>query len=208
MTISASALNDLPAQDYDTIRRLVKTGDMALCSGTNPFSRVIRWATKSPWSHIALIVRLEDIDRVIVLEAVAKIGVRAVPLSRFVAEDSDRHRPYPGDIIIARHTAFAEKATGAALHAMTDFAFDRLGAPFDVNEITRIGIRIALAGLGFREPGRIKPDDEYICSEYLAECYRRVGIDIAWDGRGFIGPADFAADPHVEPVARVSHHPF
>ena len=113
MTVPTSALTDLPAQDYEAIRALVKTGDMALCSGNNAFSRVIRWATKSAWSHIALIVRLEDIDRVIVLEAVAKIGVRAVPLSRFVSEDSDRHKPYPGDIVIARHADFATKATGA-----------------------------------------------------------------------------------------------
>ncbi len=207
MTVPASALTKLPAKDYNAIRKLVRTGDMALCSGTNPFSRAIRWATKSTWTHIALIVRLEDIDRVMVLEAVAKIGVRAVPLSRFVTEDSDRHKPYPGDIVIARHADFVRKGKGEALRAMNDFAFERLGAPFDSGEIAKIGLRIALSGLGLNQPERIAPDDDYICSEYLAECYKRVGIDIPWDGRGFIGPADFAADPKIKPVARVSRHP-
>ena len=76
MSIPDSALTELPEQDYTAIRRLVRTGDLALCSGTPAFSRVIRWATGSPWSHIAMIVRLDELDRVMVIEAVARQGVR------------------------------------------------------------------------------------------------------------------------------------
>lgn len=31
-----------------------------------------------------------------------------------------------------------------------------------------------------------------ICSEYVWECYRTPGINIEYDRRGFIAPADFA----------------
>lgn len=208
MPVSPDALTDLPPLDYAAIRAEVRTGDIALCSGTQFFSRVIRWGTASPWSHVAMIFRLEDLNRVMVLEAVEKIGVRAVPLSRFVAEDSARHRPYPGDIVIARHEAFDAHAADGGLGRLGDFATDRLGAPFDVLEMTRVMMRIALGGLGVRLPKMLRSDGEFICSEYVARCLEQIGIEIPWDGRGFIGPANFADDPRIHAVARVSNRPF
>jgi hypothetical protein len=53
-----------------------------------------------------------------------------------------------------------------------------------------------------RTPSRLAPRDEFICSEYVAKCLARVGIDIAWDGVGFIAPADFARDPKMRAIAR------
>ena len=207
MTVSASVLTDLPEQPYEAIRKLVRTGDLALCSGENPFSHVIRWATDSPWSHIAMVVRLDELDRVMVVEAVAKTGVRVVPLSRFVSEGSNHRKPFPGRIVMARHADFDERVQRLGLRTLDEFAFDRLGAPFSNAEITRIGVRIALGWLGVKVPRAVQPKDEYFCSEFVAECYHQIGIDIPWDGRGFIAPDDFAADPKIEAVARVARHP-
>lgn len=207
MTVAPSAL-DLPAQDYDAIRRLVRTGDLALCRGTQLFSRAVGWSTGSPWSHIALIVRLDDIGRVVVFEAVAKIGVRMVPLRRFVSEDSGHHKPYPGDIVICRHAEFAGKADPDKLAKLTEFATDRLGAPFEASEMVKIGLRIAASWVDIKLPRMIETDDEYICSEYIGRCYEAVGIKVPWDGRGFLAPGDFAADPKLEAIARVARHPF
>ena len=190
-------------QTYELVRAQVRTGDLALCSGNETFSKVIRWATKSPWSHIAMIVRLDEIDRVMVVESVEKIGVRTVPLSRFVAQDSGGRRPYPGRILIARHAEFERKATPERLKALTDFAFDRFGSPFSGLEMAKIAARIGLAGFNVRLPGRLDPDDEFICSEYVAKCYEHVGIQIPWDGLGFIGPDDFAKAPPVDALMRV-----
>lgn len=203
VTVLASALTALPGMDYLAVRKLVRTGDLALCSGTNLSSQAIRWASKSPWSHVALLVRLQEIDRVIALESVAKIGVRAVPLSRFVSEDSARHRPYPGKIVIARHAEFADKATPEGLRRMSEFAADRLGAPFNAMEMLKIAVRIALSGLGLKPPSPLHPTEGLICSEYVGKCYEQVGIRIPWDGRGFIGPAEFADAPPVQAIARV-----
>jgi hypothetical protein len=52
-------------------------------------------------------------------------------------------------------------------------------------------------------PGRLSPDDEFICSEYVARCYERIGLPVPWDGLGFIAPADFARDPALAPVAQI-----
>jgi hypothetical protein len=208
VTVAPSALTDLPAQDYEAIRRIVRTGDIALCSGTAIFSRAIKVATGSPWSHVALIVRLDEIGRVVVFEAVEKIGVRMVPLRRFVSEDSEHHRPYPGEMVIARHAEFEGKADDAKLAKLTEFATDRLGAPFKPSEMAKIGLRIAASWFDIRLPKLIETDDDYICSEYVARCYEAVGIRIPWDGRGFIAPGDFAADPKIEAIARIARHPF
>lgn len=209
MTVPSSALTALPERSYTEIRGLVQTGDLALCSGTPPFSRVIQWATSSPWSHIAMIVRLDELDRVMVVEAVAKIGVRMVPLSRFLSGGDARHeKPFAGTVVIARHADFAARAAGGGLRRLDAFAFDRLGTPFSAVEIAKIGLRIFLGAFGLRVPRMATPTDEYFCSEYLAECYKRIGIAIPWDGRGFIAPDDFAAAAKVQPVARVARHPF
>ena len=205
MSVPASALTELPEHDYETIRKLVRTGDLALCSGEAPFSRLIQWATDSSWSHIAMIVRLEDLDRVMVVEAVAKIGVRIVPLSRFLSGgDAAARTPFHGKVIIARHDDFAARAAGAGLRKLDTFAFDRLGSPFSTVEIAKIGFRIFLGAFGVRVPPMASPNHEYFCSEYLAECLKRIDIHIPWDGRGFIAPDDFASDPKVRPVARVA----
>jgi hypothetical protein len=208
MPVPDSALTDLPPLSYAELRAQVRTGDIAICSGTQMFSRAIRWATGSPWSHVALILRVEELDRVFVLEAVERIGVRMLPLSRFVIEDSARNRPYPGDIVIARHADFDENAADGGLNRMIEYATDRLGAPFSAFEMVRIAGRIVAGRLGKRLPRMLDNDNAYICSEYVACCLNQVGIDVPWDHHGFIGPADFARDPAIDPVARVSRNPF
>lgn len=207
MTRPHEALTALPPQRYEEIRKIVRTGDVALCSGDHVFSKVIRWATKSDWSHVAMIVRLDEIDRVMILEAVQKIGVRCVPLSRFLADFQPPDKPFPGKVVIARHDRLAD-ATPDQFRKMSEFATDQLGLPFDALEITKIALRIALARPNVRLPKPLQSDDEYFCSEYVAECFHRLGIDIPWDGRGFIAPSDFATAPEVRAVARVSRYPM
>jgi hypothetical protein len=207
VTTPHDALTALPPQRYAEIRGQVRTGDLALCSGDHAFSKVIRWATKSDWSHIAMVVRLDEIDRVMILEAVQKIGVRMVPFSRFLCDFQPPDKPFPGKVVIARHDSVAE-ASPQQFRKMSEFATDQLGLPFDALEVTKIALRIAFARPNVRLPRLIQPNDEYFCSEYVAECYRRLGIDIPWDGRGFIAPCDFAKAPEVRAIARVSRYPL
>jgi hypothetical protein len=51
-------------------------------------------------------------------------------------------------------------------------------------------------------PKFMGPKNAFICSEYAAKCFEAVGIEIEWDGRGFIAPADFANDPNVKAIAQ------
>jgi hypothetical protein len=199
MTIADDVLTALKAEP-------LRDGDILLCSGVDPFSRLIGWSTKSPWTHVALAYRWPDLHRIMVFESVQQFGVRAVTFERFCSESSTGQKPYPGKILLARHGDYANKEGkpgGAAMKRLADAAVDLFGDRFAPGEIARIALRIALDRTGRVTPNFLKRKDEYICSEYVAHCLASVGIDIPWDGRGFIAPADFAQDPKIKAIAQI-----
>ena len=204
MTISDDCLTTLPAEPLSRITRRIRDGDILLCAATDLGSRLISWSTHSTWSHVALAYRWGSLGRVMALESVHTIGVRAVPLATFIKRTSSGVQPYPGKIVLARHMDFQAriKADPDAMRRMGDFAVDRFGDPFAGGEILKIGARVLLGRTGIKTPKRLAAHDEFICSEYVAKCLEKVGIDIPWDGRGFIAPGDFALDPKVKAVAR------
>ncbi len=203
MTIEDDVLTKMKARPYAGVRRLVRDGDLLLCSAHDPFSKVIRWATRSPWSHIAIAYRIESLNRVMVLESVEKLGVRTVPLSTFIAKTSDGTHPYPGSILLARHAGIGALGEARA-HKMYDFAFSRLGDRFAPGEIVKIATRIVMGRFERHMPKHLGPKNEYICSEYVARCFAAAGVKIPWDGLGFVAPADFARDPEVKAIAQIS----
>jgi hypothetical protein len=81
-------------------------------------------------------------------------------------------------------------------------AVDRFGYPFAAREIIRIGLRIMLGAANARMPKSLGPKDEFICSEYVGKCMEALDIQIPWDGKGFIAPADFAFCPEVHALAQ------
>jgi len=205
MTISNDVLQRFPPRPYAEVRGLVRSGDIMLCQGGDAFSKLIRWSTKSPWSHIAMAFRIEPLDRVVVIEAVEKIGVRCVALSEFVSRDSEGASPYPGKILVARHSDLGHGDGDPGLGAVAKFAFDHLGCRFASGEIAKIALRIASARLAGarRTPKFLLRDDEFICSEFVAKAYEQAGLRVPWDGLGFIAPADFANDPKLSAIAQV-----
>ena len=187
----------LPIKQYTDIRNEIQSGDILLCSGSYMFSKLIQKATGSCWSHVAYVLRLDSIDRVMVLESIEGKGVRTIPLSEYVANFEGSGSGYQGRLALARHGEFSQKATSENLKRMSQFAVDRFAYPYDEEEIARITARIVGSFLGF-EKGDTKRDQEYICSEYVYECYRILGIEVSYDKRGFVAPADFARNDRVE----------
>jgi len=196
---------------YRQLRDSLRDGDIVLCEGRDPFSRLIQWSTKSRWSHVAMVFRVDSLEQVIVIEAVEKIGVRGVALADFVSRDSAGTHPYPGRILFARHRALKGDVSDPRVAELAKFAFDKLGCKFAPGEITKIAMRIIDARLfGNRKTPRVLlPDDEFICSEFVAGAYHRAGLTIPWDGLGFIAPSDIADDESVYPLAQadVAHPP-
>jgi uncharacterized protein YycO len=202
MTIAAK-FPKKAAVAYKQFRRNIRSGDILLCSGSAVFSRMIQAATKSDWSHVGFVMRLDAIDRVMVLESVEPLGVRTVPLSKYLSDYDNEGNPYPGGLVLARHRDFERRATPARLAHFGQFAVDLFGYPYDKGEIAKIAARIASSYLPFsrKDQRAIKRDREYICSEYAWECYNDVGIKIPYDRKGFVAPADFARTKEIELLA-------
>ena len=211
MSIPDNVFAAFPPIPYASFRDQVRNGDIVLCQGREPFSRLIQWATESPWSHAGLVFRLDEVDQVIVVEAVEKIGVRAVALSEFLSRNSEGVSPFPGKILLARHDQLKAEADPHAVRELAKFAFDHLGDRFASGDILKIALRIAHARLfgSDRTPKMLLPDGEFICSEFVAGAYAEAGLKIPWDGLGFVAPCDIANDPHLQPVAQadVAHPP-
>ena len=199
MAIDARVLEEMPAEPIEQIGPKIQDGDLLLCSATDPFSRLISWSTKSPWTHVGFAWRWPEGGRILALECVQKMGVHAVPIDRFISQTSDGTHPYPGKIILARH---ARVSADANLAAMIKCGIDHMGDRFSPAEITRIGLRIVAGRWDRKTPQPLRAKDEMICSEYVDKCYRAAGLRIEWDGLGFIAPCDIAADPHVTAVVR------
>lgn len=193
---------DLPQRPYDEIRGALRSGDILLASGDYAFSKLIRKASGSCWSHVAFVMRLDPIDRVMVLESVEGKGVRTIPLSGYVQNFEGTGVGYRGRLAVARHRRFALSASPERMRDMAQFAVDRFARPYDDEEIARIAARIVGASLGFSAE-EMPRDEAYICSEYVYECYARLGLAIAHDPRGFIAPADFARDPDIEILCEI-----
>jgi hypothetical protein len=205
MAISDDILTKLAPEPLEKIAHRIRDGDVLLCAATDLGSRLISWSTRSQWTHIAIVYRWPSLSRIMAFESVHTIGVRAVPLAKFIKRTSSGVTPYPGKIILARHEDFAGKKRddhADAMRRLGDFAVDRFGDPFASGEILKIAARIMLGRTKMRTPKRLAPHDEFICSEYVAKCFEIIGIHVAWDGTGFIAPADFARDPKMHAIAR------
>jgi hypothetical protein len=186
----------VPLVNYADIRAQICSGDILLCSGTAIFSKLIQQVTKSVFSHVAFVLREDSIDRIMVLESVESIGVQTVPLSQYMSNYNHSGAPYKGRLFIARHGQVKSQTTEALKH-FSQGAVDLFGTKYDNHQIASIAMRIGAAKLWFTL-GEPYKNTTFICSEYCWHCFNSIGIDIPYDIRGFISPADFIKCPEIQ----------
>ena len=180
---------------YALLRTEIRSGDLLLCQGTSPMSRMIQYATGSPYSHVAFILRLDTLDRIAILESVESIGIRVCMLSSYVQDYNGSGLPYPGRLHVARHRQM-NLQDDVHLLTFSRAAVDLLGYPYGTQDILNITTRIVAAKLGM--PTRpIRTDRTFICSEFVQTVYQSIGIDVPYNTTNFISPGDFAACPDV-----------
>jgi hypothetical protein len=192
------------------MRDQIQNGDVLICSGSGIFSSMIQHATKSIWSHVGFILRLEEIDRVMLLESVESIGVRTIRLSKYLkGYDGKRKKAYQGGLAVIRHRQFKKLTTEKKLKKLAHYAVEYFGHPYDKDEIAKIAAKIMGAKIPIipKPKKKIKPDSELICSEYVARCYAEIGIQVKWNQLGFIAPSDFAADPNFKLIGVLKKKP-
>ena len=186
--ISKKELKELQIIPYEKIRDHIKTGDIFFSSGSYLFSGIIQRLTKSTWSHVAVIYKDEELGRVLVLEAEPYVGIRLIPLSKYLHDYKGKKRPYKGQVALARLNIPVPKEN---LNKGISFGLDELTRPYDNFEIVRIMIRI-LFHISRREKNR-----NYICSELVRDIFARSGVIIHYKDT-YISPDNIWTDPRVE----------
>src|SRR4051794_39918589 len=88
----------IPVEAYADVRARLRSGDLLFCSGNYLLSRAIRKSTRSPWSHVAVVLAIREIDRVLLLESVEDVGVRLAPVSSYL-DDYAGGQPYEGLLV-------------------------------------------------------------------------------------------------------------
>jgi Permuted papain-like amidase enzyme, YaeF/YiiX, C92 family len=186
-----------PKVTYQALRDTVKSGDILFYSGEDEVSKLIRWATHSIWSHIGIIVKIDKLNRVLLLESVENMGVRLIPLSKYIKniEEYADEEKFDARLVIARHRLLSSRK----IKKMLSFGIDQITRPYDHHEIQRIIQRI-IAG-----EGKANRDRAFMCSELVYECLSIVDIEIAFNPMGFISPEDIWTNPHIEVIAEIEH---
>lgn len=186
--ITKKILKGMPVIRYENVRDFIKTGDIVFCSGSYAFSGIIQRLTKSTWSHVAVVYKDEELDRVMMLEAEPRIGIRLIPLSKYLKDYKGSRRPYKGQIVVAHLNTPIEKPN---LNRGISFGLDELTRPYDNYEIVRIMMRI-LFHISRRERNR-----NYICSELVRDIFARAGFIMQYKDT-YISPDNIWSNKRVD----------
>ena len=191
--ITKKQLKEMPVIPYEKIRDHLKTGNIFFSSGSYAFSGVIQKLTKSTWSHVAVVYKDEELGRVLVLEAEPYVGIRLIPLSKYLHDYKDKNRPYKGEIAIAKLNIEVPKEK---FNRGISFGLDELARPYDNFEIVRIMMRI-LFHISRREKNR-----NYICSELVRDIFAKAGVIMQYNDT-YISPDNIWSDERVELKYRI-----
>jgi len=185
--LTKQQIKKLPVYKYEAIRDQLQTGHIFFSSGSYTFSNIIQKLTKSIWSHVAIIYKDVELGRVMVLEAEPKVGIRLIPLSKYLRDYKGTKKPYKGQVVLAKLNFEVEHEK---MNKAISFGLDELTRPYDNWEIIRIFLRIVFR-IGKRERNR-----SYICSELVRDAFLKAGIVFRRNDT-YISPQEIWKDPRV-----------
>lgn len=192
-SITKKQLKEIPVVPYEKIRDYLKTGHIFFSSGSYTFSGIIQRLTKSVWSHVAIIYKDEALGRVMVLEAEPYVGIRLIPMSKYLRDYKGKKRCYKGQVVVAKLNFELEQQK---LNKAISFGLDELTRPYDNWEIIRIMTRI-LFRIGKREKNK-----SYICSELVRDAFSKAGVVFRMKDT-YISPQEVWMDERVELKYRI-----
>jgi hypothetical protein len=191
--LTKKQIKELEIVPYESIRNTLKTGHIFFSSGSYLFSGAIQRLTKSAWSHVAIVYKDEELGRVMILESEPRIGIRLIPLSKYLYDYKGKRKPYKGQIVMAKFNFDLEHKK---LNEAISFGLDELTRPYDNWEIIRIMTRI-LFKIGKKENNR-----SYICSELVADAFAKAGVNFP-ERNTYISPQEIWIDDRIEKMFRL-----
>ena len=130
----------LEQTNYEAVRHLMQSGDMIACSGVGPISDLIRIATSSNITHIAVVYQtwddLEGTTRVRLIESTSLDGKSGV-VTPFM---SDRINSYKGSMYWCPLNDLVREYFDE--DAFFDFMFNQEGKGYDVPQAIKSAIDI------------------------------------------------------------------
>jgi len=177
---------------YEEIRDQIKNGDVLMYKGRGLISSIIRWATRSPYSHAGIAAWWNE--RLMVLEAKGR-GVVATSFSRNIKE-------YRGDV--EWFSCIKEISEEGHLNMVT-FAQEELGKRHGRLKAIWLGLK-TLFERDMEKRDRLKKESKLFCSEYVAQIYNSIGLDLKKQRSDrFMKPADIAESPLLERKGTLKH---
>ena len=135
---------------YDAIRPRLRTGDIVLFSGKGAFSQGIKWFTRSGWSHVGMVVRVQDVDAVLLWESTTLSNVRDVETGQLrkgvqLVSLSQRIAAYRGRVAVRR--LMGVRRENRMLKALTRLRRELARRPYEESELELLR-RLGWAAVG------------------------------------------------------------
>lgn len=182
------------ALDYGNSRGQIKNGDILMYRGRSWESRLIRWATRSRYSHAGIAAWWNG--RLMAMEAVGK-GVIVTPLSKNV-------QSYPGYV---EWFTSIEEIPDDQRQRMVEFAQQELGKEYALWRAVHVGFRLLFQHDG-ETRDKLRRETQLFCSHYVAETYNAAGRDLK-KGKSdrFMSPGDIASSPSLKRMGALTKRP-
>lgn len=163
----------------------MKRCDILLYKGERLTSRLIQWRTKSPYSHVAVVIE-PAICLGIESNTGHQSGVRAFDLRKLDSGAIDTFRIKP-EFPLDREKVIS-------------FLVAHLGAPYDWSGVTWLAT-LKLFGLR-TQANRFQKEKDYFCSELVYEAFQEGGLDIVpqLNSADVTSPSDIAQSERLERV--------
>jgi hypothetical protein len=194
MTVATSASDRAPDDTlfYHDVRAAMEDGDVLLFRGSVLTSRIIQSVSSGVYSHSGIAVWWGD--RLMLCQAVED-GVQAVPMRVGLtgyegAADWYKLRP---------DTRAAIDLAAFVLEAKRD-----LGLPYSHTSLVEEGAHV-LFGTSMPDEGEFPTG--FLCSQYVAHCYRKAGLPLCDKADVDTSPTDIAVSPVLELMGTIVVQP-
>jgi hypothetical protein len=178
---------DSPSIHYQKYRSSFKDCDILMFKGEGLLSSIIKWKTKSVYSHAGLAVWWND--RLMVLEAVGK-GVEARPISYTL-------KHYHGSIDYFR----PKEDSGINdddRSKMIVYAQEQLGKEYAKKHLVKFFFKL-LFNRKLSKKDESGPVSKFFCSQYVSAVYQKAGFDLKINlSDKFTSPEEIASSPLLE----------
>jgi hypothetical protein len=170
---------------YGLVRPHIKNGDVLMFKGKYRSSFLIRWLTKSAYSHAGIAVWWNE--RLMIMEAVMR-GVRVTPLSRNIHQHKGN---------VEWFGCKKEIDEGDRLR-MVIFAQEELGKSYARWKAVLFGVKV-LFKRDLSEKDELRMENKLFCSQYVAQIYNSIGLDLKKNREDrFMSPGDIARSSLLE----------